>query len=244
MQRRKDIPESVVRKLYEEGKTQLEIAELLGCCKSTVGNRMRAWKMSTRKQRDYTLIELSRDLLYKLYIEQGRSMEQIALQFDCSITTVHRRLREFEIPARPYATPRQRHVPDEVFASWTPSLSYIVGLIASDGCLLRQNPNAVQFTSTDLELIELFRQLLQLDPQIHPYCRLPSGQKPIYAVVICDWRFRAFLENVGLTPAKSKTIAQLDIPDQVFPDFMRGCMDGDGCWTIDHSRPPQDHLVA
>lgn len=34
--------------------------------------------------------------------------------------------------------------------------------------------------------------------------------------------------SIRLTPAKSKIIGQLDIPDNYFADFLRGCIDGDG----------------
>src|SRR5207247_1178863 len=46
-----------------------------------------------------------------------------------------------------------------------------------------------------------------------------------------QWSDRAFylwLMDVGLTPAKSLTLAALSIPDEYFPDFFRGCIDGDG----------------
>jgi hypothetical protein len=51
-----------------------------------------------------------------------------------------------------------------------------------------------------------------------------------------DPGFRVFLEHIGLSPAKSKTIGPLKIPDQVFSDFIRGMWDGDGCWHI-HRKP-------
>jgi hypothetical protein len=36
------------------------------------------------------------------------------------------------------------------------------------------------------------------------------------------------LLTIGLTPAKSLTLGPLAIPDDYFPDFFRGCIDGDG----------------
>ena len=38
--------------------------------------------------------------------------------------------------------------------------------------------------------------------------------------------------NLGLTPRKSKTISELKIPKEYFPDFFRGCIDGDGSISI------------
>ncbi len=40
--------------------------------------------------------------------------------------------------------------------------------------------------------------------------------------------FYDFLLSIGLTPAKSKTLKALKIPDPYFADFLRGCLDGDG----------------
>ncbi len=37
-----------------------------------------------------------------------------------------------------------------------------------------------------------------------------------------------FFLGIGLTPAKSKTIGRLAIPDKYFTDFLRGYFDGDG----------------
>ena len=38
--------------------------------------------------------------------------------------------------------------------------------------------------------------------------------------------------GIGLTPAKSLTLRPLAIPDAVFADFVRGCIDGDGSVTV------------
>ena len=46
---------------------------------------------------------------------------------------------------------------------------------------------------------------------------------------------------MGLTPAKSKTIGSLNIPDEYFADFLRGCIDGDGNISI-ASHPESKHI--
>ncbi|MBI2337608.1 hypothetical protein HYU95_00315 [Candidatus Daviesbacteria bacterium] len=38
-----------------------------------------------------------------------------------------------------------------------------------------------------------------------------------------------FLQTIGLTPNKTKTLGSLEIPDRYFADFLRGHLDGDGC---------------
>jgi hypothetical protein len=97
-----------------------------------------------------------------------------------------------------------------------------VGLIAADGCLSTRNPNLVSFTSKDTELIRTYQYCLQTSAPVYQSVRS-------YEIRISDSDYRAFLESIGLTPAKSKTIGALKIPDKYFRDFMRGCIDGDGC---------------
>lgn len=41
---------------------------------------------------------------------------------------------------------------------------------------------------------------------------------------------------MGLTPNKSLTLGRLAIPDEYFPDFFRGCIDGDGSVLVDVDR--------
>ena len=44
----------------------------------------------------------------------------------------------------------------------------------------------------------------------------------------CDRGLYDWFLDVGLTPAKSRTIGPLAIPDGLFADFFRGCLDSDG----------------
>lgn len=45
-------------------------------------------------------------------------------------------------------------------------------------------------------------------------------------------RFVEFLDSIGITPNKSKTISAVEVPDDYFIDFFRGVIDGDGCIDI------------
>ena len=45
--------------------------------------------------------------------------------------------------------------------------------------------------------------------------------------------FYRWLQAIGLHPNKSKTLGSLDIPDNLYADFLRGCFDGDGSiWSF------------
>ena len=109
---------------------------------------------------------------------------------------------------------------------WSPKLAYIIGLITTDGNLSKDERH-MDFTSKDLQLINLFKNCLKLKNKIglkssgfsdKKYLRIQFGN-----VVFYRW-----LQGLGLTPHKSKTIGALKIPDKYFPDFLRGHLDGDG----------------
>ncbi len=238
-----DIPEALLRKLYyEEGLTQEEIAARLGCSPSTIVNRMRACGMETRVNSDYLYIELPRDELYALYVEQGHSAERIAAMYGVSRETVLRRLRDCDIPVRLNYTMAQ-HVPPEAYTKWSPELAWAVGLFASDGCLPK-NKNLIELTSTESELMEQFAACIWLDPKVEPYYRQACGnRKAQYRFSFSDAGFRRFLLDIGLTPCKSLTLGPLAIPDEVFADFARGAWDGDGSWVARHRPYAPTHKV-
>ena len=115
----------------------------------------------------------------------------------------------------------------KVQIAWSSNLAYVIGVIATDGNL-SPNGRTVNITSKDLEMIENIKACLHVNNKIG---RKGSGStlgKPYYVLQIGDINFYIFLEKIGLTKAKSKTISSLQIPQKYFFDFLRGCIDGDG----------------
>ena len=176
-------------------------------------------------------IPIDAEVLRRLYVEEQRTIEEIAAHFGCCATTISRRLRAATIRARRRGpNPARRHgarmgdLPRPQI-TWSPTLAWIVGLITTDGNLSRQRSFSI--TSKDRDLLELVQHHLRLRNPITPVrggwgtacSRLQWGDRRLY-----DW-----LAGIGLTPAKSLTLKPLAVPDEYFPDFLRGCIDGDGC---------------
>lgn len=109
---------------------------------------------------------------------------------------------------------------------WSPKLAYAVGLIATDGCLARHSA-LVDLTSNDREQLENFIKCLGIELRIGEKSA-GSGRKSL-RVQFKNVLFYNFLLSIGLTPAKSKTIGRIKIPQKYFWDFLRGVYDGDGC---------------
>jgi len=108
---------------------------------------------------------------------------------------------------------------------WSANFAYAVGLLATDGCLQNDGYH-IDLTSKDKEQLLNFSKALNVNFKItHKYS---SSGKKYQRVQFGDVLFYRFLLSIGLTPAKSKTLGKIQIPENNFFDFLRGSHDGDG----------------
>ena len=117
--------------------------------------------------------------------------------------------------------------------AWSPKFAYAIGLLTADGCLLNDGRH-IDFTSKDFEQVEMFKKCLGLRVKIG--IKHSGTGKPYHRVQFGDVLFYKFLESIGISPAKSKTISRVLVPDEYFCDFLRGYFDGDGC-TYSYNDP-------
>jgi len=110
---------------------------------------------------------------------------------------------------------------------WSSNLAYAVGLLATDGCLARYS-TLIDLTSNDREQLLNFNHCIGVNLKIG--LKDSSLSHRCLRVQIKNRVFYNFLLSIGLTPAKSKTIGEIKVPDKYFFDFLRGCFDGDGCF--------------
>lgn len=113
----------------------------------------------------------------------------------------------------------------QVKLDWSSDFAYAIGLIVADGCLSKDGRH-IDFTSKDKDLVLLFSQALGLSAKISK--KFSGSGNITHHVQFGDVLFYAFLVGIGLSPAKSKTISSLEIPRDLFCDFLRGYFDGDG----------------
>lgn len=110
---------------------------------------------------------------------------------------------------------------------WTADFSYAVGLITTDGSLSKDGRH-LNLTSKDIEQLGTFSKILNLTNKIDTKKSSfnPSGK--YFQIQFGNVKLYKFLLSIGLTPNKTKTLGSLLIPDEYFPDFLRGHLDGDG----------------
>lgn len=166
--------------------------------------------------------------LQRLYVDELLTIDETAARLRCSATTVRRMLRRWAVPARSRGARRVEFTP-AAFPAWSPDLAYVVGLIATDGNLSLDGRH-LTVSSKDAGLLETVRECLNLRARVTPY-RSGAGRE-YHHVQWSDVRLYKWLLRIGLTPAKSRSLGPLAVPDAHFRDFLRGCIDGDGSVVV------------
>lgn len=108
---------------------------------------------------------------------------------------------------------------------WSAAIAYTVGLMASDVCLQR-NGRHLDITSKDRDQLIHFSRAMGRDFYIGS--KNNGTLQQAYRIQFSDVAYYDFLLSAGLTPAKSKTLGDLNIPYVFYADFLRGLFDGDG----------------
>jgi len=109
---------------------------------------------------------------------------------------------------------------------WSDEMAYIVGLTATDGCLITGR-RVINFKSEDRQLVETYLGVLGRTNRI----RKEKTHKPngvVYTTQFGDSRLYEWFRSVGLTPRKSLTLGAIGAPDRFIVPLARGLMDGDG----------------
>lgn len=111
---------------------------------------------------------------------------------------------------------------------------YLLGAFMTDGCVFVHRKSSKNFraniTSKDLDWLVSIRNLIC--PNLHIMKkRNENYELRFYSQEIANW-----LISKGCVPRKSLILQMPNIPSQYLPDFIRGCIDGDGCIHISNYR--------
>jgi hypothetical protein len=159
----------------------------------------------------------------RLYVHERLTAKDVAQLIGCSETTVRRRRHAEGSDVRSRG-PRRR---EPATAGWTRELAYAIGLLATDGNLSKDGRH-LTVTSADPDLLTVLRACLALQANV----RQIGTRGRCYRIQWSDRRLYERVGHVGLSPAKSRTLGALAIPDEYFSDFARGCIDGDGSIVV------------
>lgn len=104
-------------------------------------------------------------------------------------------------------------------------LWYLVGLVATDGCLSSDGRH-IDITAKEYNFLDSVRRSLKIENKIASKFN-GKGQRS-WHIQISNKNLYELFVKIGLKPRKSLTLGHLNIPGHGFVDFLRGVIDGDG----------------
>lgn len=123
------------------------------------------------------------------------------------------------------------HFNKNFFETWSNEMAYVLGFLIADGYVFT-NPrgsNYFGFTSTDKEIIEKIRVILESNHKIGIRKSKNSNRKTRYVLQIGSKKIVKKLKEFGIVQNKSLIIEfPKNIPNKFLRHFVRGYFDGDG----------------
>ena len=118
------------------------------------------------------------------------------------------------------------------FKEWSFNMAYVLGFIVADGCVMkrkgRRNSFILNITTKDRKHLLEIQKAMCSNYQIGLKSRGGSSEKLYSYVQISNKEICLDLISLGVVSRKTYNLKSMDIPDEFFPDFVRGFFDGDG----------------
>lgn len=123
-------------------------------------------------------------------------------------------------------------IDESFFKHWTPTMSYVLGYIVADGCILVRrnrikNRLSLNITSVDGQHLRNIRRALHSN---YAMSKKPSSTPGHFGfqLQIPRSNIAADLIRLGVYPRKTYHLDPIAVPKKYFRDFVRGFFDGDG----------------
>lgn len=184
------------------------------------------------------MTNLTKDSLLKIYNEK-QSIKFTALAIGQKFSTTYKLLKKFGI-----STKRKRNTCNEDFFAEDNELSmYWAGFLAADGCVKGKKEDIIQLSlaKKDACHVERFKHDLNATNKISIQKRDEQNRICIYSVKIA----KDLLERFGIVPCKTLIykFPERLINHPLINHFMRGYVDGDGCFYYDKKKDETSQLV-
>lgn len=213
---------------------------------------------------------ITREYLVERYSKKGESLQDIAKDLKCTRQYIFKLFKSFGIERRTRKSARDlavdkgkivyqikdvwgdsrriQHKPLQInrtfFYEWSDELAYVLGMIYTDGNLVRSSYNTrlkkvvdcfkIDISQKDPFILYKIKNLLGLNVSLvkmknnlDSYC---------YSLKFSDKDTYERLEGLGLCPNKSLKIKFPNMPAQFLGGFIRGLFDGDGSYGSGRAR--------
>lgn len=124
-----------------------------------------------------------------------------------------------------------KKIDQNIFKHWTYDMSYLLGYIVADGCLVvdkkrTKHPLTLNITSIDKKHLYKLRKILNSEHKIGK--KNNSSNNIAFQLAIRNPIITHDLINLGILPRKTYNLNPIKVPDKYLADFVRGFFDGDG----------------
>ena len=163
--------------------------------------------------------------LIKLASTKNYSSTKLADIFDCNRKTIFKALKDNSIFLLNLGRFKKRiYCDSDFFVKLSPISAYWAGFIAADGCLShRGKVLSIGLNKQDTGHLNKFAKAIKTNAKIWYTKSNNSVHIGIYSEKVFD-----SLLNLGITPNKSLSIGNVNIPYDLMSHFIRGVFDGDG----------------
>lgn len=163
--------------------------------------------------------------LIKLASSRKYSSPKLAAIFNCNKKTIFRMLKANNIFLPNLGRFKKRtYCNAEFFATLSPISAYWAGFIAADGCLTYKGKIlSIGLNKRDKEHLNKFAKAIKTNAQLG----FVSSNDSVHINISSEKIFDSLL-NLGITPKKSLSISNVNIPHHLMSHFIRGVFDGDG----------------
>lgn len=183
-------------------------------------------------------LKLKEEELRRLYIEEKRSLEDIARLYGvsrvavwkyCRATQLTRRSKSearLEAQKRTKVPQRYFHINEDFFSKWSPEMAYVLGLLMTDGCLSKEENGSynIRLCLTDKELLDKVAKAMGSEHTIAE----SKSRKGLHMFIFGREKMAQDLIKLGMKPRKSLNLRFPGVPKEYLRGFIRGVFDGDG----------------
>jgi hypothetical protein len=223
---------------YDQNMRFSGIAKLYGCSPAFVTRLAKEYDIKAKSSGDWrtNANQFTKEFLYHSYITEGKSTAAIGKEIGVSTNSVVYMLDKYEIPRRSKLEGmRLKKVQNltiniDFFRNDSSEKFYVIGLIASDGCI---SGNFAKLVSKDRELVDYLKTITECTNLVREDRRMVNGNiQTYYGLHFSSVEMIEILNNYGITERKSLTFSPKNIPQEYLGDFIRGVFDGDGSLSV------------
>jgi hypothetical protein len=176
------------------------------------------------------MIEINLQKIYEIYEKSG--IGQAARKFGKSKALTRYYLKKFGYKLSNLG-PRSKKFDENYFQTINcEPKAYFLGLLAADGHISSKR-NAIRFclSQKDEEILYSFKKCLKSESEIKTYTNNKNFTYSVFQV--SSKKMKNDLSKLGVVPNKTFILKwPCGLPEQFERDFIRGYIDGDGCWFI------------